>query len=132
MSTLNPIQTRFGTITDSQMILTQRGILGKRQRAIPLSQIASVRQDVNRHMGLGIFLLLVGGLAYTILGSPLNVLAATILSIIGALLLWGTPAVVITTTGGYTRRMTGTIGSYSEADRFVAGLRRALFDLSGN
>lgn len=131
MSALNPIHTRFGTITETQMIVVNRSLFKKRSRAIPLTQIESVRQDVHRHMGIGTFFLVLAGAAYAALTPPVGIVSAALLSIMGILFLWGTPTVIVTTTGGYTRRLTGTVGAFAEADRFVAGIRSALINMSG-
>lgn len=129
MSAMSELQTRFGSVTENQMVFVRRGWFRTRRRAIPLAQIASVRQDVRRFTGLGTLFLLLAAAAYAVLPQSAGTWAATLVSIVGAILLWGSPAVVITTTGGYTRRLIGTPGSFAEADRFVSGLRRALFEM---
>lgn len=130
MSAMDSVHTRFGTVSDSQTTVVTRGWLRRRQRTIPLDQIASVRQDVQRFTGIGLGLLLLASLAYPSLPQPASVVATTLFSLAGALLLWGSPVIVITTTGGYTRRLIGFPGSFAEADRYVASLRRALFEAS--
>ncbi len=130
MSAMSELDTRFGSLTENTMVMVQRGWFRTRKRAIPLEQIASVRQDVRRYTGLGTLLLLLAAGMYATLPQPAGTWCTALISIGGAVLMWGSPAVVITTTGGYTRRLVGTPGSFAEADRFVAGLRQALFEKS--
>jgi len=129
MATITQVQTRFGSITESRMLSVRRGWLRAGTRTIPLSDVKSVRQRVHRRPGLAVVLLLLASACYAVLSRPEGVAVATILSALGAILLWGSPFVVITTNSGHTRRVIGAPWSFAEADRFVAALRRSILDL---
>ncbi len=127
MNAATHVHTRFGTIHGTEAVWVKSKRSKAAIREIPLSQIRSVRQVVVRHTGMGVGFLLLASVFYPVLSHPVGVASASLLSLIGVLLMWGSPAVVITTTAGHSRRIKGTPWSFGEADRFVAALRHSMF-----
>jgi len=121
------IHTRFGTIRGTEAVCVKSRLSRSTMREIPLNQIRSVRQVVVRHTGMGVGFLLLASVFYPVLYHPLGAISAVLLSLVGALLMWGSPEVVITTKSGQSRRIKGTPWSFGEADRFVAALRHSMY-----
>lgn len=128
MSPPSPVQTRFGTLTATHLVTRSRGESPPGTAAIPLHEIVSVRHRQRAYPGLGILLLLAAAACHPFLPHTGGVAALVALSLAGALLMWGRPTIVIRTVHGNTRRLRGMPWDCSEADRFVAALRAALFE----
>lgn len=127
MNAATHVHTRFGTIRGTEAVFVKGRSSDAVRREIPLTQIKSVRHDVVRHTGMGVGFLLLASVFYPVLDHPVGAMSAALLSLVGALLMWGSPAVIITTTSGHARRIKGRPWSFGEADRFVAALRHSMF-----
>jgi len=121
------VHTRFGIVCGTEAVMVKAARAGHAFREIPLDEIRSVRQVVERHTGMGVGFLILASVFYPVLYHPVGFASATLLSLVGVLLMWGSPAVIITTKAGDSRRIKGAPWSFSEADRFVAALRDSLF-----
>jgi len=94
---------------------------------LPIRHVTSVRLETNRSVVLGVILVLVG-LAALSTGSGGAMLFGVILIAIGVLQLIGWPKVTINTSGNDLRSSTGGIWQKSNAEQFVAAVRKSLFD----
>lgn len=127
MHVATQVETRFGTIDGTGKVSVKSGRSKESFGEIPVDQIRSVKQDVVRHTGMGIGFLLLASVFYPVLFHPIGVAGALLFSLAGALLIWGSPAVIITTLSGQSRRVKGTPWSFGEADRFVSALRDSVY-----
>ena len=112
----------FGTVTTKRVTyLAQKGWFGGGSREdVPLKQVVSVRHETDRKVFIGLLLIVLGLiLLFAIVGViPLA---------LGALLLWGSPAVNVVTAGGTGKPMIGFPWQKQEAEAFVSALRGQLF-----
>src|SRR5690606_29571350 len=97
--------TGYGTVTDRRVVFhSKKGwFSGGSQEDLPLQHITSVRMETNRHVLLGLLLLVSGFFAF----NADQVIVGTLLIVIAALLLWGSPRVVLNTAGSDLRPATG-------------------------
>jgi len=94
---------------------------------LPIRHVTSVRLETSRNIFGGVVLVLIGfGLFSS--GSGGAMLAGAIALGIGALFLLGWPAVTINTAGNDLRRSTGGVWQKTNAEDFVAAVRKTLFD----
>src|ERR1700712_5113402 len=84
----------FGTVTDRRVIYNREKswFSGGSREDIPLQHVTSVPPEANRHLIWGIFLVLLG-LSSVKLGIGL------IFLLFGVLFIWGSPMVVVNTSG---------------------------------
>jgi len=116
------IDNPFGVVTNKRVVYFRKKgwFSGGSRQDVPLRHVTSVRVETFRSIGLGIFLVLIGLvlLAFVIGIIPL---------IFGILLLWGSPMVVVNTTGGDREFMTGWPWHRQLAEDFAEALRKQLF-----
>jgi len=123
------IRNAFGEVTTKRIIYNRaKGWFGGGTREdIPLKHVTSVRLETSRSVLAGILFVLIG-LSTTFGGrSGLAMLAGFALLALGALLLWGSPSVVVNTAGQDLRPSKGAPWERSDANSFVDALRAQLF-----
>jgi len=120
--------TAFGTVTSKRVIYhrAKGWFSGGSREDIPLKHVTAVRLETSRSVLAGILLLLVGLtlLAAVSIGTKL---CGAGLIFWAALLFWGSPAVVVNTSGNDLRPAKGTPWQREEATTFVEALRGQLF-----
>ena len=94
---------------------------------LPIRHVTSVRLETSRNAIGGVVLALIG-LGLFSSGSGGAMLIGAIALAVGILLLIGWPAVTINTAGNDLRRSTGGVWQKTNAEEFVAAVRKALFD----
>ncbi len=122
------VNTAFGVVTDRRIIyFAKKGWLsGGSREDIPIRHITSVRLETNRHPILSILFGLIGVGAIAT-QDPVGVVIGLVFLAITALLLWGSPVVVVNTAGGDLRPSSGFPWVKDEANSFVQALRDQLF-----
>ena len=128
MNTTNHAQetefsNEFGTVTkDRVTYFRKKGwFSGGSREDVPIRHVTSVRYEKTRSIGGGIVLLLIGLLTITfIIGIPI--------AFIGILLLWGSPTVVVNTSGGDKNIMTSLPWKNNNAQEFANAVRTRLFE----
>lgn len=116
----------FGSITTKRVIYYRKKgwFSGRFREDVPLKQIASIQYDVSRNIFWGIVFLLIG---LSCFGSSDSALFGIIFLAVSILILWGSPAVMIVTTGGTTSPSIGYPWEKKEAEAFVSSLRNQIF-----
>jgi hypothetical protein len=139
-TTLQPgeegVVTAFGTVTDRRVIYKfKKGwFSGGNQEDIPLRHITSVRLETSRPLvgailvGLIALVMLITGFSSD--GSPIVGLIGLLVLAWAVLLLWGSPLVVINTSGNDKRPASGFPWTRPEAEKFVNALQSQLFKSS--
>jgi hypothetical protein len=121
------IENSFGTVTSKRVIYfrAKGWFSGGSREDIPLQHVTSVRLDTSRSIVFGILLLLFG---LFMLGgeSGVKVVGLVVLAL-SILLLWGSPAVVVNTSGQDKNAARGFPWQRSEANSFVEALCQQLF-----
>lgn len=121
------IENPFGTVTSKRVIYykAKGWFSGGSREDIPLQHVTSVRIDIARSLGGGILLLLVG-LGLLAVEGPAKIFGVLLL-VLAAILLWGSPAVVVNTAGRDLNAAKGFPWQRGEATAFVEALRKQLF-----
>lgn len=127
--------TRFGMVTDKRVIFyaSKGWFSGSSRVDIPIQHVTSVRIDIDRHVFIGLFFILMGVLLSGELSINDSVLlvfggsASLVGFAVGVLLLWGTPTVAVNTAGTDLRGSSGWPWNRKEAEQFVNALRLKLF-----
>ena len=122
------VENEFGTITNKRVIYyrSKGWLTGGSREDIPLQHVTSVRLDISRSLVYGLLSVLFGlvlfgrGGGATIIGLFLLALAA--------LLLWGSPNVVVNTAGRDLSASKGFPWQRASANAFVEALREQLFN----
>lgn len=118
------IQNWFGVVTNRRVVYS-RGWLGEGTREdIPLQHITSVQLVITRQVFWGILFLMFG---FIMAVAGIAILAILLL-VLGVLLLWGSPTVIVNTAGNDRREARGLPWEQSSARAFVGALRQQLFD----
>jgi hypothetical protein len=122
------VSNAFGTVTRKRVIYNRaKGwISGGSREDIPLKHVTAVRLETSRSVLAGILLLLMG-LPMLISGVFGGVLIGVVFIGIAVLLLWGSPAVVVNTSGNDFRPAKGAPWQLGDAKSFVEALRAQLF-----
>lgn len=122
------VENPFGTITSKRVIYyrAKGWFSGGSREDIPLQHVTSVRLDITRSI-LGGIVLLVIGLGMLISGDGPIVVIGIATLILAAILLWGSPAVVVNTAGRDLNAAKGFPWQRGDADVFVDALRKQLF-----
>ncbi|MEP0547958.1 MAG: hypothetical protein ABJF88_13570 [Rhodothermales bacterium] len=117
--------TGYGTVTDRRVVFrSKKGwFSGGSQEDLPLKHITSVRMEINRHVLLGLLLLLGGFFAF----NADQAFFGTLMIVIAVLLLWGSPRVVLNTAGSDLRPAIGFPWTRQEASTFVKAVQSQLF-----
>ncbi len=122
------VSNAFGTVTSKRVIYNRaKGwFSGGSREDIPLSHVTSVRLETSRSLAASIVMLLIG---LALLGAETGEakFAGVGLILWAALLLWGSPSVVVNTAGQDLKAARGTPWQKGEATEFVEALRRQLF-----
>lgn len=116
------LTNRFGTVTDRRIVyFRKKGWFSKGTREdIPLRHVTSILAGTHRPIVAGVVLLIVGSCgAICILPIPLIPLAI--------FMLWGSPMVVINTTGGDVNAGLGFPWHRAQAEAFAEAARSQLF-----
>jgi hypothetical protein len=119
------IDNYFGVVTNKRVTyMAQKGWFGGgRREDVPLKQVVSVRQDTDRKVVLGPFLIMLGcSMINTDYG-----LSGVILMIIGVFFLLGAPTVNVITAGGTASPVVGWPWQKKQAEEFAMALRSQLF-----
>ena len=111
----------FGTVTDRRVIYNREKswFSGGSREDIPLKHVTSVRLETNRHLIWGILLVLLG-LSSVKLGIGL------IFLLFGVLFIWGSPMVVVNTSGRDKNASQGWPWQKGAALEFVEAVRHQL------
>jgi hypothetical protein len=123
------VSNSFGEVTTRRIIyIRAKGWFGGGTREdIPLQHVTSVRLEISRNILAGILFVLIG-LAVAVGGaSGLTKVCGLVVLLLGALFLWGSPAVVVNTAGQDLRPSKGKPWERAEANFFVDALRTQLF-----
>lgn len=122
------VENPFGTVTNKRVIYNRaKGwFSGGSREDIPLQHVTSVRMETSRSLLGGILLLLIG---LGMLASPEGgiVFLGILLAIVGVLILWGSPAVIVNTAGRDMNAAKGLPWQRGAANEFVETLRQQLF-----
>jgi hypothetical protein len=121
------VENPFGTVTSKRVIYyrAKGWFSGGSREDIPLQHVTSVRLDISRSVLGGILSLLIA-LPLLAGDGPIPVLGI-ILAVLGVILLWGSPAVVVNTAGRDLNAAKGYPWQRAEANAFVEALRQQLF-----
>jgi len=121
------IENSFGTVTSKRVIYyrAKGWFSGGSREDIPLQHVTSVRLDITRSVAAGIVLLVIG-LALLVAEGGLKIIGVLVL-VPAALMLWGSPAVVVNTAGQDLKAAGGFPWQRGEATAFVEALRKQLF-----
>jgi hypothetical protein len=121
------VENSFGTVTSKRVIYfrAKGWFRGGSREDIPLQHVTSVRLDTARSLAAGILLLLIG-LVLLAGDGGVKVVGLIVLAL-AALLLWGSPAVVVNTSGQDKNAARGFPWQRGEANTFVEALRQQLF-----
>ena len=116
----------FGTVTNKRVIYqrSKGWFSGGSREDIPLKHVTSVRLDITRHLLGGVLLVLIG---LGCLGGPGDTkILGGVLTALGVLLLWGSPAVVVNTAGQDKNAARGWPWERTAATNFVDAIRKQL------
>jgi len=118
----------FGTITTKRItyFAKKNWFSGGYREDIPLKQVVSIRHETSRNIFWGLTFLLIGLSCFS--GNDAKYfLVGSVLSLLGGLMLWGSPTVNVVTAGGTQSPATGYPWQRKEAEAFVSSLRNQVF-----
>ena len=115
-------ENAFGTVTDRRVVyLRKKGwFSGGSREDVPLRHVTSVRVDIVRSVIVGVVLLMIGVMLIVFI-------VGIVPLFFGVMLLWGSPTVVVSTSGANQEFMTGWPWHRQEAEAFSNALRQQLF-----
>lgn len=118
---------RFGQVTNIAVHYNvKKGLFaGISKETLPLRHITAVRLETSRHWVWGILLAILG-IVGIVTGNIAGILIGVLLLVWAALLIWGTPKVVVNTAGGDLRPSVSWPWTRAEAEEFVNILRNEL------
>ena len=122
------IENEFGTITNKRVIYYRaKGWFSDGSREdIPLQQVTSVRVGISRSVFVGTLFVLV---SLALLGADGDAIVLGVLFFtVAFLLMWGSPTVVVKTSGRHLKAAKGLPWQRQSADDFAEALRQQLFD----
>ncbi|HUX28082.1 MAG TPA: hypothetical protein VMV39_04810 [Terracidiphilus sp.] len=121
------VSNMFGTVTNKRVVyFRNKGwFSGGSRQDIPLKHVTSVRLDTSRSLVGGIILLLIG-LGFLATSGGAKIIGIIIIAV-AALFLWGSPTVVVNTSGNDLNAAKGFPWLRGEATAFVDALRKQLF-----
>ena len=122
------VENVFGTVTSKRVVYfrAKTWFKGGSREDIPLQHVTSVRVDTQRSIFGGLFLLLIGASLMSS-GDGSGMFVGMIITFISGLFLWGSPSVVVNTSGGDLNAAKGFPWQRGDADLFVAALHKQLF-----
>ena len=114
---------KFGEVSDRRLVYfwKKNWFSGKRRIDIPMKQVVSVTDDVERNFFGGVFFTVVG----TIL--LMNNIIGIIPLAVGILIIWGAPTVIIRNAGGEKMGSVGYPWEKGAAEEFANAVRTQLF-----
>lgn len=117
------VENIFGTVSDKRVVyFREKGwFSGGSREDVPLRHVTSVQLRKTRSPIWGIIFILIGL-------ATLIAIVGVIPLAIGILLIWGSPTVVVNTSGGDLSVSKGFPWQSKFADEFVNALRKQLFD----
>lgn len=114
---------QFGEVSDRRLVYwwKKNWFSGKRRIDIPMKQVVSITYDTERNF--------FGGLLFTVIGSIwlMNHIIGIIPLIVGLLIIWGAPAVIIRNAGGEKMVSVGYPWQNKAAEEFATAVRNQLF-----
>ena len=118
----------YGTVTNKRVVYyrAKGWFSGGSREDIPLQHVTSVRLDTNRSWLPGILLVLIG-LGMLGGGAAGTKIVGLVVLAFGALLIWGSPSVVVNTAGRDLNASKGAPWTRRDAHAFVEALRGQLF-----
>jgi|RhiMethySRZTD1v2_1073278.scaffolds.fasta_scaffold569819_2 hypothetical protein len=122
------VENEFGTITNKRVIYYRsKGWFSDGSREdIPLQHVTSVRVGISRSVFVGTLFVLV---SLALLGAEGDaIVLGVIFFAVAFLLMWGSPTVVVKTSGRNLKAAKGLPWQRQSADDFVDALRQQLFD----
>lgn len=125
------VENEFGTVTSKRVIYyrAKGWFSGGSREDIPLQHVTSVRLDIVRRIPFAILLFLLGFIGLKVGGG------ATVISllpiVVGILFIWGSPTVVVNTSGRDLKAEKGLPWKRAAATTFVETLRQQLFNKPG-
>lgn len=122
------VSNGFGAVT-SKRVIYQRAkgwLSGGSREDIPLQHVTAVRLETSRSVVGGVLLLLIGLSMLAGDSGAIKFLALVVLCL-AVLCLWGSPKVIVNTSGNDLRAAGGPPWQRSEALAFVEALRTQLF-----
>lgn len=121
------VENPFGTITSKRVVYyrAKGWFSGGSREDIPLQHVTSVRLDTSRSIVGGILVLLIGLASFSV--GKVFIFVGIICVALAIIFLWGSPAVVVNTSGQDLNAAKGLPWQRSEAHAFVEALRKQLF-----
>jgi len=122
----NEFSNMFGTITEDRVTYFRKKswFSGGSREDVPLKHVTSVRYDIARNAVFGVILVLVG---LAMFSSPKAVVLGVPIAALGILLVWGSPMVVVNTSGNDLNTMKSWPWNRGAAQEFADALRKKLF-----
>jgi len=116
------VSNMFGSVSDKRVVYFRKKgwFSGGSREDVPLRHVTSVRIDKARSI--------IGGIIFVLIGlATIYFVVGIIPLVIGILLLWGSPTVVVNTAGGDLSAAKGWPWQKEAAEEFVEALRKQLF-----
>lgn len=123
------VSNAFGTVTSKRVIYNRsKGwFSGGAREDIPLKHVTSVRIETSRSLLAGVLFLLIGLMLLVGGTTAIGKISGIGIFALAVLLLWGSPAVVVNTSGQDLRPAKGAPWERTQAEAFVDALRGQLF-----
>ncbi len=121
------IENEFGTVTTKRVIYYRNKgwISGGSREDIPLQHVTSVSLEINRRIVLGLFMSLVAIVGFNIGG--VGIVFWFLSNALAIILVWGSPTVIVNTSGRDINAAIGWPWKRAAANAFVDTLRQQLF-----
>lgn len=121
------VENAFGTVTNKRVVYYRdKGwFSGGSREDIPLQHVTSVRLDTHRNVVAGIVFLLIGLGSFS--GGDAGVVVGLLFLILAFFSFWGSPKVVVNTSGRDLNAAKGFPWDRKKANEFVDVLRHQLF-----
>ena len=116
------VNNMFGSVSDKRVVYFRKKswFSGGSREDVPLKHVTSVRIEKTRSI--------IGGIIFVLIGlATICFLVGIIPLVIGIILLWGSPTVVVNTAGGDLSAAKGWPWQKEAAEEFVEALRKQLF-----
>ena len=116
------VSNMFGLVSDKRVVYFRKKgwFSGGSREDVPLKHVTSVRIEKTRSI--------IGGIIFVLIGLvTIYFVVGIIPLVIGILLLWGSPTVVVNTAGGDLSAAKGWPWQKGDAEEFVKALHKQLF-----
>ena len=116
------VSNMFGSVSDKRVVYFRKKgwFSGGSREDVPLKHVTSVRIEKTRSI--------IGGIIFVLIGLvTIYFVVGIIPLVIGILLLWGSPTVVVNTAGGDLNVAKGWPWQKGDAEEFVDALHKQLF-----